>query len=82
MKDYIGIQEKDGKIKTMEVVCTFQMRDNDFRYVVYRQENNETYYVAKYQKEGFVDLDTNLSSNELETAKSIMEAILNDKNGM
>lgn len=80
MKDYIYVyDENNSKIK-MEVVTIFNIDKYDFNYIIYKEIDNSKYYIAKYKGENIVDLNNNLSEDEMKFANSIFKGVM--KNGI
>ena len=76
MKDYIDIYNKDGKIEKMEAVSIFNLDGYDYNYIIYKTLDNKHYYIAKYKGEDIVNLDTNLTTEELSLANKVFESII------
>lgn len=77
MRDYIDIYNEDGTIEKMEAVTIFNLEGYDYNYIIYRTLDAKHYFVAKYIGDEIVDLDTNLSTEEMNLANKILESIIN-----
>lgn len=80
MKDFIDVYDEDGKVEKMELVLKFNLKGYSWNYIIYRDLEEKNYYIAKYNGENMVDLDTNLSDKELELAELIFKKVV-DENG-
>jgi len=78
MKDYIDVYTDNG-VEKMEVVLIFNLEGYKYNYIIYRTLDNEHYYIGKYIGENIVDLDTNLSENEMLLAEKILEGVLDNE---
>lgn len=74
MKDTIEITLEDGTVKTMEVVFTFKLEGYSYNYLIYKNENN--YYIAKYEGENKVKLNTDFTEKEKKLAEAILEGVV------
>lgn len=75
MKDLIEITDKLGKTRQVELITKFELEGFDYNYIIYRELDGSHNYVARYRGENIVNLDTNLSSLELELAKVIFKGV-------
>lgn len=75
MKDYIKILDKNNIERLAEIVVIFNLEGYDFNYIIYKELDNSHTYIARYQGEDLVDLDTNLSEEELRLANIIYEGV-------
>ena len=80
MKDYIVVYDKNNKKTKMEVVTIFKIDKYEFNYIIYKELDNSKYYIAKYKGENIVDLDNNLSEEEMKFANSVFKGVM--KNGI
>lgn len=71
----IEIYEKSGTKKTMEIVTTFQIEEFNSNYIIYRELDKSRTYIAKYKGDKLIDLDTNLSEQELRICNELFERI-------
>ncbi len=78
MKDFIDIYDEDGKVEKMELVLKFNLKGYSHNYIIYRDLEKKHYYIAKYNGENMVDLDTNLSDKELELAELIFKKVVDE----
>ena len=76
MKDYIEITDQFNNKRTVEVVTTFKLKQYNSNYIIYKELDIDSYFIAKYQGEDVVDLDTNLTQEELSLIKKIFEGVL------
>lgn len=79
MKDYIDVINDSGNTIKMEVVTIFKLNSYDFNYIIYKEIDDSHYYIGKYKGNDIVNLDTNLSSKELELANFILEGVIKDE---
>lgn len=61
----IKVYNKENKPKEMEVVSEFKLDNYSHNYIIYKELDNTHSFVAKYNGEEILDLDTNLSEEEL-----------------
>lgn len=73
MKDYIDVTDNIGNKLKMEVISIFKLENYPFNYIVYKELDNSHYYAGKYTGDSIVDLDTNLSNEELELINDLFE---------
>ena len=77
MKDYIEIElENKEKIKA-EVVTIFKLENYVYNYIIYKYENH--YYIAKYIGEDIINLNTNLTENEMKLSQAILEGVMENE---
>ena len=76
MKDYIDIYNENGTIEKMEAVTIFKLDGYDYNYIIYRTLDKKHYYVAKYIGEEIVDLNTDLSEDEMKLPNKILDSII------
>ena len=76
MKDYIEITDQFNNKRTVEVVTTFKLKQYNSNYIIYKELDIDSYFIAKYQGEDVVDLDTNLTQEELSLIEKIFEGVL------
>lgn len=77
MKDYIEIElENKEKIKA-EVVTIFKLENYAYNYIIYKYENH--YYIAKYIGEDIINLNTNLTENEMKLSQAILEGVMENE---
>lgn len=76
MKDYIEIENIDGTKEKMEIVSTFKLEGYEYNYIIYKTLDNTHYYIAKYKGENKVDLNTDLSEEELKLANILLKSII------
>ena len=75
MKDYIEITDKNNQKRTVEIITIFQLEGYDYNYIIYRELDKSHNYIARYIGEALVNLDTNLSSKELELAEQVYRSV-------
>lgn len=73
MGDYIEIIDDEGREETYELVSTFRLEGYSSNYVVYKNIDNDKYYIGKYNGLNISDLDTNLTREEIDLVKGIFE---------
>jgi len=73
--DTMILNKKDGSTEIAEIVTTFKLENfNNNDYVIYK--NNKEYYAARYEeKEGSVDLITDLTDEEKKALNNIFEKL-------
>ena len=76
MKDYIKIYDQNNNERTVEIVTTFKLEQYNSNYIIYKELDNSHYYIAKYNGEDIVDLDTDLSKEEISLVEKIFEGVL------
>ena len=74
--DYIDIYDDKGNKKQMQVVSIFELEGKNYHYIVYKELDNNKTYLAKY-KENKIDLDTNISDEELLLCEAILNGVIN-----
>ena len=75
MKDLININDKQGNTRQVELITKFTLEGYNYNYIIYRELDGWHNYIARYQGEEIVELDTNLSKLELELAKIIYKGV-------
>ena len=78
MKDYIEIINKDNSKTKMEIVSIFKLDNYSSDYIIYKELDGSHYYIAKYQGDNIVDLDTDFSVKEMELAKILLNEIIHN----
>lgn len=77
MKDYFYIyDDKNNKIKK-EAVLKFNLKGYDSNYLIYKDEDE--YFVAKYNGDKIVNLNTDLSDAEIRFCEKILKEYLNNE---
>lgn len=80
--DTIFIIDDDGNRKPMEAVSIYEMPNSSFHYVIYRSFDYQNYYVGKYLGEDIVDLNTELSVEEMKIADEILKGVMGKEYGI
>lgn len=75
-KDIIYIKKDNGEIARFEGVTIFDLDDSDYNYIIYRNLEKTDYYIAKYKGEEIVNLDTDLTEEELRIGEKILEGVM------
>lgn len=75
MKDLINITDKQVNTRQVELITKFTLEGYNYNYIIYRELDGSHNYIARYQGEEIVELDTNLSKLELELAKIIYKGV-------
>lgn len=75
MEDYIKVLDKNNIERLAEIVVIFNLEDYDFNYIIYKELDNSHTYIAKYKGKDIVNLDRNLSEEELRLANIIYEGV-------
>ena len=77
--DIIDVYDVHGRKQKMEVVSIFKIKDYDSNYIIYCDLGKKNYYIAKYKGEKIVDLDTNLSEEELLLCNDFFEKVITNE---
>lgn len=75
-KDIIEITNSKNEIRKVEVVLLFDLDNREEHYIIYKELDGSHYYLAKYQGEDIVNLDTNLSKEEYALAEEIFKGVI------
>ena len=76
MQDIIEIYDENGTVTEMEVVTIFKLDEYSFNYMIYKKPEENDYYVAKYNGNNFVNLNTDLSNKELIFSNKVLKEVL------
>lgn len=76
MQDLIEIYDEKGNITKMEVVTIFRLDEYSFNYIIYKSPEDDNYFVAKYNGNNLVNLNTNLSKKELIFSNKVLKEVL------
>ena len=76
MKDYIEIIDQNNNKRIVEVITTFKLEPYNSNYIIYKELDNSHNYVAKYKGEDIVNLDTNVTQEEVSLIEKIFEGVL------
>lgn len=76
MKDTIEVTLENGTIEEMEVVFTFKLEGYSYNYLIYKKKDKTKYYIAKYEGENTVKLNTDFTEKELKLAEAILEGVV------
>ena len=72
--DYIYItDENNNKIK-MELVTTFELKNRDYKYIIYCELDKSHFYLAKY-KDNIEELNTDFTSSEYKLCNEIFKEV-------
>lgn len=71
----IDIYSDDGKITPMEVVLVFKIEEYKSNYIVYRELDKSKTYIAKFRGDKMLDLDTNLTDEELKLCNKFFKEV-------
>ncbi|MBQ8534593.1 MAG: hypothetical protein IJ463_02785 [Bacilli bacterium] len=72
--DYIYItDENNNKIK-MELVTTFELKNRDYKYIIYCELDKSHFYLAKY-KDNIEELNTDFSESEYKLCNEIFKEV-------
>ena len=72
--DYIYItDENNNKIK-MELVTTFELKNRDYKYIIYCELDKSHFYLAKY-KDNIEQLNTDFSESEYKLCNEIFKEV-------
>ena len=80
MKDIIEVFDDDNNKKEMEVVTIFTLDEFDYNYIIYRELDKSHYYIAKYKGENIVNLNTDLSNEELILCNKVFKEVIKSCN--
>ena len=75
MKDIIEITDKNNKKRKVELVTKFNLSGFKYNYIIYRELDKSHTYIAKYEGENIVNLNTDLSDVELSMAEIIYRGV-------
>ena len=72
--DYIYItDENNNKIK-MELVTTFELKNRDYKYIIYCELDKSHFYLAKY-KDNIEELNTDFTASEYKLCNEIFKEV-------
>lgn len=72
--DYIYItDENNNKIK-MELVTTFELKNRDYKYIIYCELDKSHFYLAKY-KDNIEELNTDFTDSEYKLCNEIFKEV-------
>ena len=72
--DYIYItDENNNKIK-MELVTTFELKNRDYKYIIYCELDKSHFYLAKY-KDNIEEVNTDFSESEYKLCNEIFKEV-------
>lgn len=74
----IDIYSKNGKKTVMELLLAFKLENYEYNYVIYRELDKSKTYVARYKGNQKLDLDTNLSKEELFLCNKLFMEVQNN----
>ena len=77
-KDYIEITNDKNKTRKVEVVALFDLEGWKSHYIIYKELDNSHYYLAKYQGEEIINLDTNITKEEYDRANAIFKGVMKE----
>lgn len=72
--DYIYITDENNNKLKMELVTTFELKNFEYKYIIYKELDNSHYYLAKY-KDDLEELNTNFSEKEYEMCNLIFKEV-------
>lgn len=75
----IDIYSKNGDKVVMELLLAFKLENYKYNYVIYRELDKSKTYVARYKGDKKLDLDTNLSKEEIVLCNKVLKEV--QKNG-
>lgn len=75
MKDIIEITDKNNKKREVELITKFKLEGFKYNYIIYRELDKSHTYIAKYEGENIVNLNTDLSALELSLAEIIYRGV-------
>lgn len=65
--------ENNNKIK-MELVTTFELKNRDYKYIIYCELDKSHFYLAKY-KDNIEELNTDFSESEYKLCNEIFKEV-------
>lgn len=81
MKDIIQVTLDDGSVKNMELVFSFNFENNDYTYIIYRDNDEERFFLAKFLGEYSenTELVTDFDDEELKKCNRIFEGVVENE---
>ncbi len=76
MKDNIKVTNSNEERFQYEVVTIYTVKDAKYNYIIYKDEDNEHFYIAKFTGRKKVDLITALRESEIKVGNIILKEIL------
>ena len=75
MKDLIEITDKNNNKRKVELITKFKLEGYEYNYIIYREIDKSHTYIAKYEGDEIVKLNTDLSKQELALAEMIYKGV-------
>lgn len=75
-RDYIEITNSNNESRKVEVVTIFQKEGTEDNYIIYKEQDNSHYYLAKYKGENIVNLETDMTEEEYQYANLIFKGVI------
>ena len=77
---YLSIVEKNGTKKQVKEILRYHDDKSQNNYLIYQDKEN--YYACKYEdKLGLVQIDTNISEEEIKLLENILDEVRNENIG-
>lgn len=72
--DYIYITDENNNRIKMELVTTFELKNRDYKYIIYCELDKSHFYLAKY-KDNIEELNTDFSESEYKLCNEIFKEV-------
>lgn len=72
--DYIYITDENNNKLKMELVTTFELKNRDYKYIIYCELDKSHFYLAKY-KDNIEELNTDFTSSEYKLCNEIFKEV-------
>lgn len=72
--DYIYITDENNNRFKMELVTTFELKNRDYKYIIYCELDKSHFYLAKY-KDNIEELNTDFSEFEYKLCNEIFKEV-------
>ena len=72
--DYIYITDENNNKLKMELVTTFELKNRDYKYIIYCELDKSHFYLAKY-KDNIEELNTDFSESEYKLCNEIFKEV-------
>lgn len=72
--DYIYITDENNNRFKMELVTTFELKNRDYKYIIYCELDKSHFYLAKY-KDNIEELNTDFSESEYKLCNEIFKEV-------
>ena len=72
--DYIYITDENNNRIKMELVTTFELKNRDYKYIIYCELDKSHFYLAKY-KDNIEELNTDFTDSEYKLCNEIFKEV-------